>query len=167
MNHEVHISNRTYKTVKLCTYLCTELDKVCNSKKSKIKFCLSYILQLCMSGWRHWNHALQKYVFPKLLIVFVILLKNFQLISLFLLAYWKARQGPGSVSRKNKMAAFFVSVCLHVHHASNRVAITHVFVLSFCLTRFSLKPLFVGIYVLAVSFLGYGISKKQDTDELG
>lgn len=27
--------------------------------------------------------------------------------------------------------------------------------------------LFVGIYVLAISFIGYGITRKHETDELG
>lgn len=32
---------------------------------------------------------------------------------------------------------------------------------------FSLFILFIGMYVLAISFLGYGITRKHDTDELG
>lgn len=32
---------------------------------------------------------------------------------------------------------------------------------------YSLFILFIGMYVLAISFLGYGITRKHDTDELG
>lgn len=69
----------------------------------------------------------------------------------------------GLVSQKNKQNGGFCTVCPIAHACTLGVFGCNLLSHVYCLFVF----IFVGMYEFAISFLGYGITRKQETEELG